>query len=292
MHYVKEFNINGVGTKQVACIELRGKPNAATEGALGVLGMDVTSPTHDVYKCVAVNGSIYTWEFLSSGMSIITATVTGDGFLNKTFEYSDLLYPDGYIVKQGDLVLDRGGYLYQVNAIGNTSCDATYTGLQFGVSRDDPGIAAGVRTVNNALLKFFVGTLEEYNALPASKKNNLFAIITDDKAKEEIEGAIKALQDEVAIKQYTVDINKQHFVPLPFSLEEGRIYVVSVYCEGWEELGVHYTYTVYFDNADGIAYAYAQNGSSVALFIEADDGISKIDCSSSLEAVKCRIRVI
>lgn len=67
MHYVKHFNINGVDTKQVACIELRGKPNAATEGAIGVLAIDITSPTHDIYKCVAANGSIYTWEIFSSG---------------------------------------------------------------------------------------------------------------------------------------------------------------------------------------------------------------------------------
>lgn len=65
MHYVKQFNINGVGTKQVACIELHGKPNAATEGKVGVLGIDMDSPVHDVYKCVAVNGGVYTWELLS-----------------------------------------------------------------------------------------------------------------------------------------------------------------------------------------------------------------------------------
>ena len=61
MHYVKHFNICDVDTKQVACIELHGKPNAATEGAVGVLGIDVDSPLHETYKCVAVNGSIYTW---------------------------------------------------------------------------------------------------------------------------------------------------------------------------------------------------------------------------------------
>jgi len=39
MHYVKHFSINGIDTKQVACIELHGKPNAATEGAVGALAM-------------------------------------------------------------------------------------------------------------------------------------------------------------------------------------------------------------------------------------------------------------
>lgn len=193
MHYTKHFNINGVDTKQVACIELQGKPNAATEGALGVLGIDVTSPTHDVYKCVAVNGSIYTWEFLSSGMSIIAATTTGEGFRNKTFGYSDLLCPDGYVVRCGDLILDSGGYLYRVTALGNTSCDATYTGTQFGVSRDILGVATAVRTINDVELGFFVGTLEEYGTLTDAEKQNLFAIITDDTSKEEFENALAEL---------------------------------------------------------------------------------------------------
>lgn len=193
MHYTKHFNINGVDTKQVACIELRGKPNAATEGALGVLGIDVTSPTYDVYKCVAVNGSIYTWELLSSGMSIIAATTTGEGFRNKTFGYSDLLYPEGYVVRRGDLILDSAGYLYRVTALGNTSCDATYTGTQFGVSRDILGVATAVRTINDVELGFFVGTLEEYGTLTDTEKQNLFAIITDDTSKEDFEKALAEL---------------------------------------------------------------------------------------------------
>lgn len=67
MHYVQYFKINGVDTKQIPCMVLRGAPNAATEGRVGALAMDVSSPTHDLYKCVAVNGCIYTWELLSSG---------------------------------------------------------------------------------------------------------------------------------------------------------------------------------------------------------------------------------
>lgn len=62
MRYVKHFDINGVNARQVACIELHGAPNAATEGAVGVLGIDVDSPAHKMYKCVAVKGSVYTWE--------------------------------------------------------------------------------------------------------------------------------------------------------------------------------------------------------------------------------------
>lgn len=132
MHYVKHFKINGVDTKQVACIELQGKPNAATEGAVGVLGMDVTSPTHDVYKCVAVNGSIYTWELLSAGMSIICSTLTGSGALKKQFGYSTLLTPANYLLKVGDLILDSSGFLYQVSALNAEYCDTDFCKIKLG----------------------------------------------------------------------------------------------------------------------------------------------------------------
>ena len=62
MRYVKYFDINGVKTKQAACIELHGKPNAATVGVVGMLGIDVDSPSYDLYKCVAVKGGVYTWK--------------------------------------------------------------------------------------------------------------------------------------------------------------------------------------------------------------------------------------
>lgn len=129
MHYVKHFKINNVDTKQVACIELHGKPNAATEGALGVLGIDVDSPLHDVYKCVAVNGSIYTWELLSSGMSTIRADISGGGEVSVEFPYSNLKTPVGYVVKVGDTIIDVEGHIYQVASISSYHCVATYCGI-------------------------------------------------------------------------------------------------------------------------------------------------------------------
>ena len=132
MNYVKHFSINGIDTMQVACIELQGRPNATTEGAVGALVMDMTSPDRDVYKCVAVNGSLYTWELLSPGMRIISATITGAGEDSKSFPYSALRFPDNYIVKKFDLILDNEGYLYEISNIGATSCEATYTGSHFG----------------------------------------------------------------------------------------------------------------------------------------------------------------
>ena len=137
MHYVKHFTIKGVDTKQTACIELQGAPNAATEGAVGVLGIDITSPTHDVYKCVAVNGSIYTWELLSAGMSIISAKISREGALTSTFPYNQLVVPNNYILKVGDLILDSEGYLYRVTAIGANSCTVEYGNTHIG------GMASG-----------------------------------------------------------------------------------------------------------------------------------------------------
>ena len=67
MKYVKHFDILGVDTAQIPCIELQGVPNAATVGAVGLLGMDMTSEGHELYVCTAVNGSVYTWQCIKSG---------------------------------------------------------------------------------------------------------------------------------------------------------------------------------------------------------------------------------
>lgn len=236
MHYVKQFHINGVDTKQVACIELSSPPNAATEGAVGVLAMDMSSPTHEVYRCVGVNGSIYTWELMSAGMSIISATITGEGGELMSFPYATLLLPTKYLVKIGDLILDSEGYLYQIRTIGVDTCDATYAGTHIGSAGGktcklvvnegklqlvtengavwssvdfllsdgntiyrDPytgnGIVIGVKTINDTILKFFVGTQEEYDALTTDQKENLFALITDDKTKDGILTEIENLNN-------------------------------------------------------------------------------------------------
>lgn len=156
MHYVKQFHINGVDTKQVACIELHGKPNAATEGYVGVLGIDMASPLHDVYKCVAVNGSIYTWDLLSSGLSIMSATINGEGAESVQFPYESLNKPETYVVKIGDLILDRKGYLYQINSLNSTYCTATYSGTQI--------IAEGDSAYEVAVKNGFEGTVTEWLA--------------------------------------------------------------------------------------------------------------------------------
>ena len=271
MKYVKHFTINGINTTQVGCIELNGRPNAATVGAVGLLGIDVTSPTHDVYKCVAVNGSIYTWELLSSGMSVLSANITGEGGETKTFPYSDLRIPNNYLIKVGDLILDSEGYLYQISAIGNESCDTTYTSVHLAgggngkdyklkitdgklqlvtesgavistvdySSHDDETIVKnadgksrviGVYTIGGTLMRFFVGTQAEYEAL--TDKDNLFAIITDDPAPAEFQ----EVKDTVnKIVDGTITVGKSTKVWSWSSLKPDQT-GTSQYWAGWQVL--------------------------------------------------------
>ena len=84
MVYVKSFDILGIATAQIPCIELHGAPNSATAGAVGLLGMDVDSEGREVYVCTAVNGAIYTWQSLRDGrdgVSVIRAETINDDLI-------------------------------------------------------------------------------------------------------------------------------------------------------------------------------------------------------------------
>lgn len=272
MHYVKQFKINGVDTKQVACIELQGAPNAATEGAVGVLGMDMTSPTHEVYRCVAVNGSVYTWELLSAGMSIICANITGEGGLTKSFPYSNLLVPNNYIIKCGDLILDSDGFLYQITAIGSDACDTKFCDLHLsggGVNQDSrltvkdgklqlvtlngailsevdyqkPDgktiyrdsttgeiTAIGVKSIDGTNLTFFVGTQKLYDSLTDKQKENLFALITDDTWRADIDNEIVNIKNGRTIVGSSKTIWRKDLIrgaDLDNETTEGQYYVSS-----------------------------------------------------------------
>lgn len=61
----------------------------------------------------------------------------------------------------------------------------------------DAGFISKLKTINGTMLRFFVGTQAEYEALPSEDKNNLFAIITNDTTKVGIETAIETLQNEL-----------------------------------------------------------------------------------------------
>ena len=100
MKYVKYFNILGIDTAQIPCIELHGVPNAATVGAVGLLGIDVDSEGHELYKCVKVEGSIYTWEQVTrgrDGTGIIGAYIDMNGELQLTLSNGNTL--DAGVVK-------------------------------------------------------------------------------------------------------------------------------------------------------------------------------------------------
>lgn len=57
-----------------------------------------------------------------------------------------------------------------------------------------------VTTINGDILKFFVGTQAQYDALDNEDKEGLFAIISDDKTKEEIFAAIEGMKNgDVAV---------------------------------------------------------------------------------------------
>lgn len=142
MNYVKQFEINGVATKQAACIELYGAPTAATEGIVGVLGIDVISPSHEIYKCVAVNGSVYTWKLFGEippvkdgvdGASILCALETRSGAATTSFPFYQLSLSGGYTVKTGDLIVDPETYLYQVTSVESDACTAKYLGVRLSI---------------------------------------------------------------------------------------------------------------------------------------------------------------
>jgi hypothetical protein len=169
MAFVKGFDINGINTIQTACIELQGRPNAATEGAVGLLAIDMSSHTKDVYKCVRVEGAIYTWELLSSGMSILNSSESGNGIATATFTYSAIRMTDKYVVKVGDLILDSKGYVYRITRLNNTYCEAEYCNLFLnrdgvGISEVEQGLifdASG--TVNKITIKLTDGSEYSFN---------------------------------------------------------------------------------------------------------------------------------
>lgn len=64
-----------------------------------------------------------------------------------------------------------------------------------------------VHTINGSELKFFVGTQAEYDALPTSDKQNLFAIISDDKTKDELYAQIDGLETAMTTLEGKVTTN-------------------------------------------------------------------------------------
>ena len=62
MNFIKSLELLGVEATQIPCIELHGVPTPSTEGAIGLLGMNVDSPDYTIYKCVFSEGGVYVWR--------------------------------------------------------------------------------------------------------------------------------------------------------------------------------------------------------------------------------------
>lgn len=54
-----------------------------------------------------------------------------------------------------------------------------------------------INTITGGKLRFFVGTKAEYNTLSEDQKQNLFAIITDDTTKADLENLIESVKTEL-----------------------------------------------------------------------------------------------
>lgn len=103
MKYVKSFDILGVDTAQIPCIELQGVPNAATVGAVGLLGIYVTPEGYEIYVCTKVEGAVYTWKSLrdgEDGASVTKSEINDDGELILTL--SDGTTLNAGVVKGAD----------------------------------------------------------------------------------------------------------------------------------------------------------------------------------------------
>lgn len=256
MHYVKHFKINGVDTRQVACIELHGAPNAATAAAVGALGIDVDSPTHEAYKCVAVNGSIYTWELLSSGLSIMNATISGKGADSVQFPYANLLTPAMYMLKKGDLILDREGYLYQIDAINTTYCVAKYTGSQF-TARVANGVHVGASAPTQGELLWL--DTDDYPDESGEGEGNVGdSPIVDVIAKAGQVIAVKAVdEDGKPLEYHGVDLPKVPEIPKAvtpdFAANEGEDGYIKNRTHYVDEKGVIHKLPNKFIDADWMA---------------------------------------
>lgn len=224
MRHVKRFEINGIKTRQTACIELKGKPNAATKGQVGSLGIDVTSPLCEVYKCVAVNGNVYTWELLTGG---------------------------------------------------GESVDCART----------------VKTVNNKLIKFFFGTMAEYEALSEEDKKDVFAITTDGTTESDIlkaivnlSGALSTHTNHIYPLVATSPLNINNYACEISPLSAG-VYLVEI-AHVYSGINAIHTGVGYIgDDGDGAVYIIdiagcrveIQNGSTLSKIVVLSNDVFDLD---------------
>ena len=68
MHFVNGFDLFGVKAKQIPCITGNGSPTVSTSGAVGMLYMDTSNEEGELWKCIKVEDSSYTWVKLTPNL--------------------------------------------------------------------------------------------------------------------------------------------------------------------------------------------------------------------------------
>lgn len=91
----------------------------------------------------------------------------------------------------------------------------------------DAGFITGVRTVNGATMRFFIGSQFEYEALPREDKQNLFAIITNDTTQEAFAKTLEELASEVQTKANKLVAPKE--IPTKVLTAKGYYYLSATY---------------------------------------------------------------
>ena len=181
MHYVKHFNILGVNTAQIPCIELQGVPNAATEGAVGLLGMNMLSDDHEIYVCVAVNGSVYTWMPIKDGKDGVSIVKTE---LNS----------------KGELIITlSNGTTSNVGVIKGEKGEPGEKGEQADLSK--------IQEKNSGrYVSVWLGTKAQYEQLTVKEENTVY-IFEDDATPDEIDADVTEIKSDVAeLKTKTTEL--------------------------------------------------------------------------------------
>lgn len=146
----------------------------------------------------------------------------------------------------------------------------------------DTGFVTTIKDILGNPLKFFVGTQAKYNALSATQRQGLFAIITDDTNKDGITEAIntlnqeiKAIQEAQTYKSKTVTYNTRIFNWSIHNLTNG---IYSCLVRGTYNNYSHYTLFLHChkrENDTGINPIYGTQvktveGSTLGLYVDSE----------------------
>ena len=95
--------------------------------------------------------------------------------------------------------------------------------------RGATGRIGSIQTIQGNPLRFFVGTKKEYDALPdAEKTNNLLALFTDDKTRDEIEEAFEELQALIKETSDEIKATSDNLEEFKANMEEKVLYINNI----------------------------------------------------------------